>query len=130
MRTRPIPRRTLLRGLLGAGSVAVGLPLLEAMLDSNGEALADGSPLPLRFGVWFWGNGTRYFYRPPPHMPRDEWLRSVQYYNPDRKLPELDLAKWIWHLPTRDLLRAAGAPASDYEDLIAKSLTDPPKQRS
>lgn len=58
MRVRPIRRRTMLRGLLGAGTVAVGLPLLEAMLDTHGEALADGSPLPLRFGVWFWGNGT------------------------------------------------------------------------
>ncbi|MCB9701117.1 MAG: DUF1552 domain-containing protein [Myxococcales bacterium] len=59
MRSRSIPRRTVLRGLLGAGSVALGLPLLEAMLDSHGEALADGAPLPLRFGVWFWGNGTQ-----------------------------------------------------------------------
>jgi hypothetical protein len=59
MRIKPLRRRTLLRGMLGVGSVAIGLPLLEAMLDSNGEALADGAPLPLRFGVWFWGNGTQ-----------------------------------------------------------------------
>lgn len=58
MRSRSIKRRTMLRGILGASAVSVGLPLLEAMLDSHGEALADGSPLPLRFGVWFWGNGT------------------------------------------------------------------------
>lgn len=59
MRLRPIHRRAVLRGMLGASAVAVGLPLLEAMLDANGEALADGAPLPLRFGVWFWGNGTQ-----------------------------------------------------------------------
>lgn len=59
MRLRPLQRRTFLRGLVGAGSVAVGLPLLEAMLDANGEALAGGDPLPLRFGVWFWGNGSQ-----------------------------------------------------------------------
>lgn len=62
MRARPLPamkRRTLLRGLLGGGAVVIGLPLLEAMLDSNGEALAEGAPLPLRFGVWFWGNGSQ-----------------------------------------------------------------------
>ncbi len=58
MTTRSIHRRTLLRGFLGAGTVAIGLPVLEAMLDRHGEALADGSPLPRRFGVWFWGNGT------------------------------------------------------------------------
>lgn len=59
MKVRPIKRRTMLRGMLGASSVALGLPLLEAMLDSHGEALAEGEPLPLRFGVWFWGNGTQ-----------------------------------------------------------------------
>jgi putative CocE/NonD family hydrolase len=74
---------------------------------------------------WFWANGTKHFYRPPPHMSRAEWLAAVQYYNPNRTLPDLDLAKWIWHLPTRDILRAAGAPTTDYEHLIALSLTDP-----
>ena len=56
-RTR-IHRRTFLRGSLGAGlSVGVGLPLLEAMLNGNGTALAQNQALPLRFGVFFWGNG-------------------------------------------------------------------------
>jgi hypothetical protein len=41
------------------GSIALGLPVLEAMLDGNDEALADGTALPTRFGVWFWGNGVR-----------------------------------------------------------------------
>ncbi len=58
MKSRTLKRRTLLRGALGLGAVSVGLPLLEAMLDAHGEALADGAPLPKRFGVWFWGNGT------------------------------------------------------------------------
>jgi putative CocE/NonD family hydrolase len=58
-------------------------------------------------------------------MSREEWLSTVQYYNPNRSLPELDLAKWIWTLPTRDILRKAGAPASDYEHLITLGLTDP-----
>jgi hypothetical protein len=59
MRTTMLGRRTLLRGVVGATGVAVGLPLLEAMLDAHGEALAGGTALPLRFGVWFWGNGTQ-----------------------------------------------------------------------
>jgi hypothetical protein len=48
----------LLRGmLLGGVSVAVPLPRLFGMLNENGTAFADGTPLPLRFGVWFFGNG-------------------------------------------------------------------------
>jgi len=53
-----LPRRTFLRGvLLGGASVAVPLPRLFGMLNSNGTAYADGTPLPVRFGTWFFGNG-------------------------------------------------------------------------
>jgi len=45
---------------MGIGSaVAVGLPLLDIMLNSNGTALADGDPLPMQFMTWFFGNGVR-----------------------------------------------------------------------
>lgn len=47
-----LDRRTLLRG--GAG-IALGLPLLEAMLDRHGTALAAGGALPRRFFVGFGG---------------------------------------------------------------------------
>lgn len=53
-----LDRRTLLRGLVGGTVVSVGLPPLEAMLGVNGEAWADGSDIPTRFGIWFWGNGV------------------------------------------------------------------------
>jgi hypothetical protein len=59
MKNRSISRRLLLRGAACGASVAVALPILEAMLDHNGAALAGGSPLPLRFGGFFWGNGVR-----------------------------------------------------------------------
>lgn len=45
-------RRTLLRGL---GGVAVGVPVLECMLGSHGEALAQGTPLPRRYAIVFAG---------------------------------------------------------------------------
>ena len=57
----------MLRGLCSGAAVSVGLPVLEAMLNTNGVALADGSPLPKRFGVFFWGNGMR----------RDKWNPSA-----------------------------------------------------
>jgi len=38
------------RGFLrGAAGTVIGLPLLEFMLDSHGEALADGTDLPCRY---------------------------------------------------------------------------------
>ena len=56
---RKLGRRAVLRGLAYGGAVSVALPALEIMLDSGGRALADGTPLPKRFGVFFWGNGVR-----------------------------------------------------------------------
>jgi hypothetical protein len=50
-------RRTFLRGTAYGSGIAVALPLLEAMLDSTGEALAQGGPLPKRFISWMFGSG-------------------------------------------------------------------------
>ena len=56
---KPLNRRTVLRGLLGGAAAGIALPALDCMLNGNGTALAQGQPLPTRFGVWFWGNGVR-----------------------------------------------------------------------
>lgn len=56
MKKHQLKRRTFLRGL---GSAMLALPVLECMMDSHGMALAQGQPLPKRFGVFFWGNGVR-----------------------------------------------------------------------
>jgi hypothetical protein len=52
-----ISRRTMLRGMAGGALVMVGLPILDAMLDSNGGAFADGSAIPIRLLTWCFGNG-------------------------------------------------------------------------
>lgn len=48
----------MLRGMLGGSAVALALPPLEAMLNNNGNAYADGSSLPCRLVTWFFGNGV------------------------------------------------------------------------
>ena len=52
-----LTRRTFLRGMLGGASISLGLPALEAFLNTSGTAWAVGAPLPQRFGTWFWGCG-------------------------------------------------------------------------
>ncbi len=60
MTKRSLKRRTFLRGLLGGAAVTVSLPVLDIMLNENGDALAqDGTGLPKRFGVFYWGNGVQ-----------------------------------------------------------------------
>src|SRR3954464_10691689 len=50
-------RRRALRGMVNGGAVTVALPLLDGFLNGNGDALASGAPLPIRFGNYSWGLG-------------------------------------------------------------------------
>ncbi|MDC0718859.1 DUF1552 domain-containing protein [Nannocystis bainbridge] len=58
MKRHQLSRRTMLRGVAGGTSVALALPLLEVMLNSNGTAHADGTALPRRMITWHFGNGV------------------------------------------------------------------------
>src|SRR5690606_29428185 len=64
---RRLHRRTLLRGI---GGVAVGLPLLECMLDANGSKLAEAQELglPQRYGIVFAGQA----------IGGDGWAKNMQ----------------------------------------------------
>jgi Protein of unknown function (DUF1552) len=56
---RRLGRRGVLRGLLALGGIAtVPLPILDIMLNENGNAFAAGSALPKRYVTWFFGNGV------------------------------------------------------------------------
>lgn len=69
---RSISRRTVLKSLLGGTVAQIALPALEAMLDSKGIAYAqEQTPIPTRYGVWFWGNGIR----------RQHWIPQDQGLN-------------------------------------------------
>lgn len=57
MKLKNLSRRRVLRGMLEGGVVAVGLPVLDCTLNDSGTAYANGAPMPLRFGTWFWGLG-------------------------------------------------------------------------
>jgi len=54
---KDLNRRRVLRGMLGGSAVTVGLPLLNVFLNGNGNAMANGAALPVRFGTWAWGLG-------------------------------------------------------------------------
>ncbi len=60
MTKKAMNRRTVLRGMLATGAaVTVPLPLLDAMLNSNGTALAQsGAEVSPVYVTWFFGNGS------------------------------------------------------------------------
>lgn len=54
-----LTRRRVLRGMMAGGAIAVGLPILDCMLNTNGTAFAaTGAPIPPRLATWFWGLGV------------------------------------------------------------------------
>lgn len=81
-----ISRRTMLRGMVAGVGATLALPPLEAMFDGNGTAYADGTPIPLRYGTFFWGNGVR----------------------PDRWIPLREGAEW-WRDPSEELAPIAAS---------------------
>ncbi len=48
-------RRQVLRGMLNGAAIAIGTPMLDCFLNSNGTAFASGEPLPVCFTSWFYG---------------------------------------------------------------------------
>jgi hypothetical protein len=97
MRRTTMKRRTFLRGLGGA---TLALPVFEAMLNSSGTALAQGRPLPKRFGVFFWGNGVRL----------DRWVPSATgpAFPLSSELAPLAPVRDYLNLVTNFKVRAAG----------------------
>ncbi len=74
-----LSRRAVLRGAARSATVALALPPLDAMFNSSGTAWACDGVFPLRFGLWFWGNGTL----PDKWVPAatgtgDDWALSEQ----------------------------------------------------
>ncbi len=79
-------RRTVLRGMLGGTAIGVGLPMLDCFLDVNGEAMADGAPLPKTFVSWFQGLGYAPGFWEPKKVGTDfEFGVQLQALNPLKK---------------------------------------------
>ncbi len=76
----------MLRGTLAGGAVSMGLPLLDCFLNDHGTALAQGAPLPLRFGAWMWGCGMNP-QRWAPATTGEGWALPPELVALGRELP-------------------------------------------
>ena len=113
-------------------------PHLKAMIPQAGAAIGSAGGLYRFFDIfnggalelspavgWFYENGSKAFYRPPPGIRRDRFLEIERFFNPAPTLPRLDY-RGIWRaLPLTDLMKIAGAPPNDFAELISHDLADP-----
>ncbi len=74
---------------------------------------------------WFRGAGTKVFYRIPPGTPRDVMLQVEEMINPAPVPGELDFQAAWRTLPYIDMLKAAGAPPTDFEAFVSHEPGDP-----
>ncbi len=112
---KPITRRKLLRGMVGGAVAAVGLPLFESMLNINGTSYADGTPLPKRFGQFYWGAG----------MQPNNWIPSTQGANWTPSPSLLPLASYVDYVTvvsgTEARLSGPGAHQPGHASMMAGS---------
>ncbi len=109
-------------------------PHLAAMIPQ-----AAGSSIPHRgFGVvnggaiemaaslgWFRGNGSKVFLRPPPGAGSDFYAQWGKYFNPaPTNLPEINFRKLWRTLPLIDMLKKAGAPPTDFDEIVTHTPAD------
>ena len=103
-------RRSVLRGMLGGSAVAVGMPLLEAMLNANGDAHADGSGLDCNFMTWFWGNGV--------YLPTFEPTTTGTDWDLSESLQPLAPVNGILALLPYPHIARSGADATGFRERI------------
>ena len=120
MKRFTLSRRTMLRGAVGGAGVALALPLLEAMLNNNGTALAGGLPLPRRLVTWFFGNGVA-LVDPANPGAGNRWAPAEQgpaYPLTPQLAPLAPVAEYCSLLTGFDI-KAAGAHRRGHHDGVA-----------
>ena len=74
---------------------------------------------------WFRGAGSKVFYRIPPGTPREAMLQVEEMINPGPNPGELDFQAAWRTLPYIDMLKASGAPPTDFEAFVSHEPGDP-----
>lgn len=133
--TKKINRRSLLKGMLGGATVSMGLPMLNLFLNDNATAYADGSPIPTRFGTYFWGLGltdtpaagtrwvpqkTGFDYEITPELQAIAALKNkVSVFSGFRAIPDTrpNLVHWSGHASILSGVAPAGSGRFDAASL-------------
>ena len=86
----------------------------------------DGGVPELASGLgWFWRAGAKHHQKRPYGMSDEEYRNDAALYEPWPHVPDVDFQQLFWHLPSIDILKNAGGPASDYADLFSHGPAEP-----
>ena len=86
----------------------------------------DGGVPELASGLgWFWRAGVKYHLKRPAGMSDEEYRNDAALYQPWPHMPDIDFQQLFWHLPSADILKDHGGPASAYADMYSHGPADP-----
>jgi len=75
---------------------------------------------------WYFEAGCKYSLKLPPGLSDKEIRKIWDFFEPGPvNLPKVDFEKLNWYLPLIDVMKAAGAPPNDWEELITHDFGDP-----
>jgi putative CocE/NonD family hydrolase len=74
---------------------------------------------------WFASNGSKLRYGPPPGTPQTQIAQYGEYFPILPRVPAFDVTKQVWNLPIVDILKNAGMPPTDWEELVRRGPADP-----
>ena len=84
-----------------------------------------GGAIQLPMVAWLYGEQN--LVRPtfPDSMSREERIRVSRYYDLKPDMPAVDWNEALRHLPSRDIIRAAGGPPGVYDEMADRMPDDP-----
>jgi len=74
---------------------------------------------------WMRNYGSKAFLRPPPAYEAKFFANYGKYFNPAPTVPDINYNELLLSLPTIDMMKKAGAPPTDYEDILSHGPADP-----
>ncbi|WP_295245346.1 CocE/NonD family hydrolase [uncultured Brevundimonas sp.] len=102
----------------GAGIGKVG------RFQEQGNWYTGGVPRNLFF-VWLYGVDNPQRAQIPIDLDQETRARIVRYNDLDAKKPDVNWPSQIRHLPVNEMLKDLGEPAGTFEELIARTPSDP-----
>lgn len=115
-------------------------PHLAAMIPQaapgGGLGFAGGEPryLGIRTGGAFelastfsfmWRSGSKIHLKLPADIALETRAQVSAYFDPAPHLPSIDERELLGTLPVRDILKRAGGPPTDWEDVLTRDFHDP-----
>ena len=93
-----------------------------------------GGAVQMLFIAWLYGEQNQVRPMFPPDTPQEDLVRASKAFDLVPRLPPVDWSKALWHLPTRDILKAVDGPRGIFADpmpvdtggrMIERSPNDP-----